>query len=307
MKHYLPLIMLLFSFASYAQEAKFDLSYGPDKRNLFDIWLPKKTKKKSPLVIYIHAGGFVSGDKTEIRDKKEMIDDYLAEGYAVASIRYRFLDTTPLQTIMREDIGGFVQYIRAHAETFNIDKKRIVSMGASAGGSASLWLATHDDIKDPDAKDPVKRESSRIIAFAHINSQAGYDFIDWFKYFGQKETEKFLKAQVWSRYHLKELSDLYTEEGERIRQDLDSVNNMDENDAPMYLFNSLDYVANEKMDYNYFLHGPHHAHVLKSRAEETGLGHEAFIKADKDVLPANLWKDIHRFFKKHLSKKKRFH
>lgn len=299
--------MLLFSFASYAQEAKFDLSYGPDKRNLFDIWLPKKTKKKSPLVIYIHAGGFVSGDKTEIRDKKEMIDDYLAEGYAVASIRYRFLDTTPLQTIMREDIGGFVQYIRAHAETFNIDKKRIVSMGASAGGSASLWLATHDDIKDPDAKDPVKRESSRIIAFAHINSQAGYDFIDWFKYFGQKETEKFLKAQVWSRYHLKELSDLYTEEGERIRQDLDSVNNMDENDAPMYLFNSLDYVANEKMDYNYFLHGPHHAHVLKSRAEETGLGHEAFVKADKDVLPANLWKDIHRFFKKHLSKKKRFH
>lgn len=285
-----------FSLGLLAQETLNNLSYGPHERNRFDLYLPKKSLVKSPLVIFIHAGGFVSGDKDSVNKYPEMIKDYNERGIAVASINYRFLDHAPLHHIMKEDIGGFVQFIRSQAKKYNLNKKLIMSMGASAGGSASLWLATHDDIADPLSNDPIKRQSSRIIAFAHINSQAGYDFIDWFDYFGKDVCFKFLKDQIWSRYHLNSVEDLYTEEGVEIREELDSLENMSKDDAPMYVYNSYGKKEVSEYDYDYFIHGPQHAILLAKRAKEVGLKYKRVIRSKGDHLPKNMMEDIRDFF-----------
>ena len=118
MKVILLIILSLVSHLSLARSEKtlLDQHYGPDERQVFDLWLPKSSKK-TPLVIYIHGGGFVMGSKNEIRGAK-IIKKYLEAGIAFASINYRFLKTTPLQTIMREDIAGFVQFMRHHARNF---------------------------------------------------------------------------------------------------------------------------------------------------------------------------------------------
>ena len=42
-----------------------DVRYGPDERNVLDVWLAK-AEKPTPLVIYYHGGGFRGGDKRSL-------------------------------------------------------------------------------------------------------------------------------------------------------------------------------------------------------------------------------------------------
>ena len=55
-----------------------------------------------------------------------------------------------------------MQFLRSKAGEWNLDKQRIGAAGGSAGGCSSLWLAYHDDLADPESKDPVARESTRL-------------------------------------------------------------------------------------------------------------------------------------------------
>ena len=277
----LPWFLILASLTlpnAHSKETELlDQSYGTDPAETFDLWLPEK-KEPVPLVIFIHGGGWVAGDKNEMRAYPKTVSRFLSHGFALASINYRFLKVASLQKIMREDIGGFVQFMRGNAMKYKIDPKRVFSYGASAGASASLWLATHDDLADPASTDPLRRESTRILAAGHLNGQFTYDFLRWYECFGEELTDRFLGAQVYSRYHLHSKNDLKTPEGEAIRKDLDSYGNMDSSDAPLYLWSSLE--DDLSRDANHFLHAPEHARLLQARAEETGVRAKASIKAD---------------------------
>lgn len=299
---------LFFILISSSLSAKEFLSqkYGSHARHEFDLWTPDHTSKKAPLVIYIHGGGFSSGDKNLIHQNRSMITNYNKSGFAVATINYRFLKHTALQNIMREDIAGFVQFIRYHAKKYNIDQRYIFALGSSAGGSASLWLGVHPDLnqKRRHSEDPVKRESSRITAFAHINAQAGYDFLDWFDYFGEELTKTQMKDQLWKRYHLSSLSNLTSPAGIMARATLDSVENMTSDDAAMYIYNSYNHQNINVANYDYYIHGPHHAEVLINRAKEVGLKVKAVIKSHGSAMP-NLMEDIREFFVEQLELKKR--
>jgi hypothetical protein len=277
----LPWLLILVALTTSTAHSKgtelLDQSYGKNRAETFDLWIPE-SKGPVPLVIFIHGGGWVAGDKNEMRTYPKTISRFLSRGFALASINYRFLKVAPLQEIMREDIGGFVQFMRGNAQKYKIDPKRVFSYGASAGASASLWLATHDDLADPSASDPLRRESTRILAAGHLNGQFTYDFLRWYECFGEELTDRFLGAQVYSRYHLHSKADLKTPEGEAIRKDLDSYGNMDSSDAPLYLWSSLE--DDLGRDANHFLHAPEHARLLQARAEETGVKAKASIKAD---------------------------
>jgi acetyl esterase/lipase len=272
-----------FTTSSSAKEY-LDQSYGRHSRQVFDLWTPpgNAENRPSPLVIYIHGGGWQSGTKNDLRKSPSLVDFALRKGMAIASLEYRFLKHAPLQTIMREDIGGFVQFIRNKARAYAIDPDRIFAYGFSAGGSASLWLATHDDLADSSSSDPVKRESTRISGAGHLNGQLSYDFLVWYRFFGKEETDRFMGAQVFSRYHLKSIEDLYTSEGEQIRQDLDSYGNLSGDDAPLLIWNSLE--DRSEPDYNHFVHSPNHARLLSKRANEARIKTLTLIRADGDEL-----------------------
>ena len=64
------------------------------------------------------------------------------------------------------DVNRSIRFIRHHAKGYAIDPNRIGITGASAGGHLSLLLGAAGDLGDPDAKDPVDRESSRVQAVA---------------------------------------------------------------------------------------------------------------------------------------------
>jgi len=157
-----------------------DVAYGDHKLQRFDMWPVPDSKEPTPLVIFIHGGGFRGGDKSLVR--RETIDTYHKAGIAFASMNYRLSDSGPYPIMMHDAARG-LQTIRHRAQEWNINPDRVVCYGGSAGAGISLWLAFHEDLADPQSDDPIARQSTRILAAGTMNGQSTYDihtFREWF-------------------------------------------------------------------------------------------------------------------------------
>jgi len=62
---------------------------------------------------------------------------------------------------MLQDAARAVRLVRAKADQFYIDAKKVGIMGSSAGGHVAATLLTHFDSGDPNSQDPIERQSSR--------------------------------------------------------------------------------------------------------------------------------------------------
>ena len=263
MKHWTTTISLTLAFALgqlhsqesiQPKEADHKLvAYGKQERQVLHLWLPK-TKDPAPLVLHFHGGGFVTGD---IRQKTHNRTAAMcnAAGIAYADVEYRLLNQAMLHEIM-DDCALALQFLRYNAEKYNLDKNRVASYGESAGASASLWLATVDDIADANAKDPVRRESSRLIAAGGFMVQATFDVVQWPKILGLPEE----KTPYWrmmnsskARFSEKRFNEL--------RKHMDMLGNMDKNDPPMHFSPGREDKG---------VHSQLFVEVLKKRAKETG-------------------------------------
>src|SRR5690606_405539 len=67
------------------------------------------------------------------------------------------------------DAGRAIQFLRHHAEEYNLNPDRVAAWGGSAGAATSMWLALHEDLADPDAEDPVLRQSTRLTCIAPVS------------------------------------------------------------------------------------------------------------------------------------------
>jgi acetyl esterase/lipase len=154
------------------------LKYGTYERQVLDFW-QAKSDKPTPLVLYIHGGGWRGGDKASLGGKE--IERYLAAGISVAAINYRYTAQAVDQKIdppvkaPLDDAARALQTIRSKAKQWNLDKKRVGATGGSAGGCSSLWLAFHDDLADPTSDDPIARESTRLYCAAVNGAQTSLD------------------------------------------------------------------------------------------------------------------------------------
>lgn len=123
---------------SIAREVR-DISYCNDNpEQSFDLYLPAETDFQSypkpyPLVIYVHGGGWSSGDKRD--DFADYYGSALVEaGFAFASINYRLAPRYhyPAQN---NDVACAVEKLTTSvASDYNLDAGRVVFMGDSAGG-----------------------------------------------------------------------------------------------------------------------------------------------------------------------------
>ena len=140
--------ILLFS-CSIDQEKDSDLlpaleisnaSYGSDARQKMDVYLPAgRSVEETPVLIYIHGGAWIDGDKSEFLQVKPLVEQ-IFPGYAMISFNYRLYDFVSKQNrvpTQEEDVKAALLYIRSKLAKWNLSDKIILS-GASAGGHLAL-------------------------------------------------------------------------------------------------------------------------------------------------------------------------
>lgn len=126
-----------------------DISYGKGEANKFDLYVPADGGKESyGLVVYLHAGGFTSGDKS---GDAEMLAWLCSKGYVAAGINYTLRTDDNDKSVYSQsmEIKEAMPKVVEEADRlgYHIDKMAI--SGGSAGGTLAMLYAYRDAADSP--------------------------------------------------------------------------------------------------------------------------------------------------------------
>ena len=120
-----------------------EIGKGDGKSLEADIFLPPLEEKNRPAILFIHGGGWIEGDRSQLR------------GYGILLARLGFVTMCNSYRLSNEahwpaqiqDVKCAIRYLRANAQKLGIDPERIGVSGNSAGGHLSLMAAatSYDD------------------------------------------------------------------------------------------------------------------------------------------------------------------
>ena len=141
MKHASPLLVLGLVAGAPAQEVKRDIPYADKghERQVLDVYAPRGAKDL-PVVVWVHGGGWVTGDKKEVQLKPEVFTD---KGFVFVSTNYRLLPAVDMGTIVR-DVAKAVGWTHRHIAEHGGDPKRLFVMGHSAGAQLAALVCIDD-------------------------------------------------------------------------------------------------------------------------------------------------------------------
>lgn len=125
-------------------------SYGFSPKQNMDVYLPAgRSASTTPLLIYIHGGAWIDGDKSEFLQVRPILQQQFP-GYAFVALNYRLFDfATGTNGIsdQEKDIISALDYIESQLSDWKISDDFIIS-GASAGGHLALLHAFKNNKSD---------------------------------------------------------------------------------------------------------------------------------------------------------------
>ncbi|HMJ66633.1 MAG TPA: alpha/beta hydrolase [Candidatus Binatia bacterium] len=121
-------------------------------------FLADPAKASGAAVVVLPGGGYGGLAPHEGRDYALWLNQH---GLTAFVVTYRLGSKGYRHPAMLQDAARAVRLVRAHADDWKIDRKRVAIMGSSAGGHLASTLLTHFDSGKQDAADPVERQSSR--------------------------------------------------------------------------------------------------------------------------------------------------
>lgn len=245
-----------------------DLKYGPAERNVMDVWLAE-SDTPTPVLVSIHGGGFQSGNK---RIGSSLLRQCLDAGISAVAITYRLTDEAIAPAQMM-DSARAIQFIRHHAEKWNIDPEKIAATGGSAGAGISLWLGFHDDLADPDNEDPVLRESTRLTCMYVENGQTSYDPRFILDMFPDAQVHRIGALQRLFGSELRDLEQL-PEEKKELFEKISPLAHLTKDDPPAALTYS------RAMDSQPDIHHPLFGKLLKEKMDELGIRCEVYVEGE---------------------------
>ncbi len=110
-----------------------------------DLYLPDNATAPLPLIVWVHGGGWVSGNKNLSANGAQVRQT--ARGYALASIEYRLSSVAQFPAQIN-DCKAAIRWLRANAARFNLDPNRIGVWGSSAGGHLVALLGTSGGVSE---------------------------------------------------------------------------------------------------------------------------------------------------------------
>lgn len=161
-----------------------DLPYGDGEANKFDLYLPEDNSRESyGLVVYLHAGGFTGGDKSQ---DTEMLSWLCKKGYVAAGINYTLFEELNGATngasvlTQSEEIRDAVPKVIQAAEKAGYPIDKMAVAGGSAGHALAMIYAYRDAAQSPV---PV------VFTFGAVGPSCFYRE-DWDNYGFDRETEE---------------------------------------------------------------------------------------------------------------------
>ncbi len=122
---------------------KDDISYGKDATwQKLDIYRPKDAEGKLPVIVNVHGGAWVYGDK-ELYQFYSM--DLARRGFAVVNFTYRLCPEFQFPAPV-EDTDLVFRFIKSHADEYGLDTGNLFAVGDSAGAHLlGLYLCARSD------------------------------------------------------------------------------------------------------------------------------------------------------------------
>ena len=108
-----------------------DVAYGPHPRNLLDVYKPSRGASPTPVVIFVHGGAYVGGDKSYYGNVTTW---FARQNVLGINATYRLAPSAKWPSAT-EDIAGMVKWTRENAARLGGDPNRIVLIGHSAGAT----------------------------------------------------------------------------------------------------------------------------------------------------------------------------
>jgi acetyl esterase/lipase len=115
-----------------------NIQYDRFPETVLDIVQPKAAATaKRPGVMVIHGGGWVEGSKETMMER--YVIPYLEQGFVVCNVEYRLAKAAKAPAAV-SDVLNAAAWFEQNAKRYNVDAKRIVVTGGSAGGHLALMV-----------------------------------------------------------------------------------------------------------------------------------------------------------------------
>ncbi len=248
-----------------------DISYGDKESNKFDLYLPKDNSKSNyGLVVYLHAGGFTSGDKS---GDKEILAWLCSKGYVACGINYTLRTDTNNASVYSQsmEIKQAMPVVVEEARKLGYNINEMAISGGSAGGTLAMLYAYRDNETSPV---PVK------LMFEMVGPSSFYAE-DWGVYGLDQDTEESRQAAagLFGIMAGVELTPemIKTKEYEELMKPISAFMWINENSVPSVIaygthdrvcpFNTVRHLTkalqDNNIDYQYF-EGKHSGHGMQN-------------------------------------------
>ncbi len=121
-------------------------------------YFPDATNATGAAMVICPGGGYAHLAPHEGNDYALWLNQH---GVTCFVLKYRLGANGYRHPVELQDSARAVRTVRARADEFKIDPKRIGIMGSSAGGHLASMVMTHFDFGDTNASDVIERQSSR--------------------------------------------------------------------------------------------------------------------------------------------------
>jgi acetyl esterase/lipase len=107
-----------------------DMAYASDPKQKLDIYLPPHGGTKAPVLLFLHGGGFVEGDRAHYGF---IAPAYAKQGVIVVIASYRLVSAGFLYPVPTDDTKMAIAWLHANIARFGGDPDNLVISGHSAG------------------------------------------------------------------------------------------------------------------------------------------------------------------------------
>jgi acetyl esterase/lipase len=131
---------------NHIKRKRFDISYASvSPTQKLDIYWPENGDGPFPVIVSIHGGAFMGGDKGDVQITSMLKG--LTRGYCVVGVNYRLSGEAKFPALVH-DIQAAIRWIRANATMYRFDGNKIATWGGSAGGYLSLMAGVAAEVAE---------------------------------------------------------------------------------------------------------------------------------------------------------------